>query len=446
MSLFLRFFRVAYEFAFQIGRYGFWRFLYFFVPSRERRRARIEKLRGKCLTDFLRHLGATYIKVGQILSSRPDLLPPYLTDELATLQDRVPPFPYLETEKMFQEELGRSIEQCFTEFDKTPIAAASVAQVHRAKLPNGQEVAVKVQRPGVEKQVERDLAILRFLAGIVELIPSARRMAFQEQVREFGAAIYAQLDFRIEAENNRRFTANFGSLPYVRVPKLVDEFCTKRILVMEFIRARKIADVLGTIRVPRREMALRLFKIYTKMAFEDFFIHADMHPGNILFDDDGNCYLLDVGLVNNVNQEYLPKFMRFNLAISQKDGPGVARAYVEEYGMHPRNYQEFETDCIAIMRSLDGKSAKEIEFGKYILEMFRMIRDHHLHLDPNVTLLNVAYITFEGMSRVFDPEFDIMQIYATEILRIISQPRWKDVFQRHFGKPQSPAAGRTATN
>lgn len=435
MRLTLRFFNVAFHITWHVVRYALLRLAHLFTLDKARRQEKNELLLGATIRALLQGLGATYIKLGQILSSRPDLLPPYITNELAILQDRVPPFPYAGVEQIFSEDFGKPIDDVFDKFTREPIAAASVAQVHEAFLKSGEHVAVKVRRPDIEKTVERDLSIMRFMAGLVEsVIPIARRMNFVAQTREFGDAIYAQLDFTIEAENNRRFHKNFESLPYVHIPRLYEEYCSKRVITMEFIDAVKIDEILDVIKVPRKDMAIRLFKVYTKMVFDDFFIHADLHPGNILFDDEGNCYILDLGLVNNVREDYLPTFLRFNLAISQRDGKGVARAYVEEYGIQPRDYDAFEADCVSILDELEGKNASDIEFAKYVLDMFKMIRRHHLHMDPNVTLLNVAYLTFEGMSRMFDPQMDVMSIYANEMMRVLAKPEWKDVFARHFGR------------
>ena len=442
MRLTLRFLNVAAHFWWHLSRYFVLRGVHLLTFDKAARQAKNNALLGSTIRKLLQGLGATYIKLGQILSSRPDILPPHITDELAILQDHVPPFPYEDVEIIVREDFGKTIPEIFTDFATEPIAAASVAQVHEAHLKSGERVAVKVRRPDIEKTVERDLSIMHAMASLIEaLIPIARRMNFVAQAHEFGSAIYAQLDFTIEADNNRLFTKNFTALPFVRVPKLYDQYCSKRVITMEFIDARKIGDILPVIEVPRKEMAIRLFKIYTKMAFDDFFIHADLHPGNMLFDKDGNCYLLDLGLVNKVSEDYLPTFLRFNLAISQKDGKGVARAYVEEYGIQPVDYAAFEADCCAVLDELEGKKAHEIEFSKHLLDMFRMIRQHRLHLDPNVTLLNVAYLTFEGMSRMFDPQMDIMSVYATEILRVLSQPRWAHVFKRHFGKAPEASVG-----
>ena len=447
MRLALRFLNVAFHMTWHIGRYFLLRAAHLFTFDKQARQLKNEALLGSTIRALLQSLGATYIKLGQILSSRPDLLPPYITEELAVLQDRVPPFPFEGVAQIFREDFSKNVDEIFDNFTREPIAAASVAQVHEAYLKSGERVAVKVRRPDIEKTVERDLSIMRFMAGLIEtLIPIARRMNFVAQTREFGDAIYAQLDFTVEADNNRRFHENFKELPYVHIPKLHEELCSKQVITMEFIDAVKIDDIVDVIKVPRKDMAIRLFKIYTKMVFDDFFIHADLHPGNILFDDEGNCYILDLGLVNNVREDYLPTFLRFNLAISQRDGKGVARAYVEEYGIQPKDYEAFEADCCSILDELEGKNASDIEFAKYVLDMFKMIRRHHLHMDPNVTLLNVAYLTFEGMSRMFDPQMDVFGIYATEIMRVLTQPKWKDVFQRHFGRAPQDADRQAAEN
>ena len=236
---------------------------------------------GECVLNLFRRLGATFIKVGQIMSTRPDLLPPHIIQALAKLQDDVGPFPFAQVRTTIEEDFGRELSSLFTEFSPLPIASASVAQVHKARLPSGELVAVKVRRPDIEELCTFDLGVMRLYARVLELIPSLRLLAPLDSVEQFGRAIRMQLDFTVEAQNNRRFTRNFATLPEVCLPRLYDDLCSRRVLVMEFIDGVKILDFKRSGVEPRR-LGLLGFRVMLKMIFADGFVHADLHPGNIL--------------------------------------------------------------------------------------------------------------------------------------------------------------------
>jgi len=246
-----------------------------------RRRAQRKAWFADRLRALLRGLGATYVKVGQIMSTRPDLLPPHVIAALETLQDDVGAFAYRHVERTFRDDFGRVPEEVFATFDRQPIASASVAQVHRATLPDGREVAVKVRRPRVEQIVEFDLGIMRALARVIALVPSFRLLAPVESVDEFGRAIRTQIDLTVEADNNRRFHRNFASMTDVGLPDLVPQLCSARVLTMTFVRGVKLMEHRKVGADPSR-LARIGFQLLLKMVFEDGFVHADLHPGNIL--------------------------------------------------------------------------------------------------------------------------------------------------------------------
>ncbi len=370
---------------------------------------------------LLQRMGATFIKLGQILSSRPDLLPADLINELKKLQDKVPPFPYRKVEATIRRSFGKSIEDIYSEFDKVPVAAASVAQVHRARLKSGEEVAVKVLRPDIRGHVDRDLAIAGFSAWILDHIPVIRLAQSGKQVAEFGDAIRAQTDLRVEADNNRRFQKNFADVKYVKIPKLFEEFCAEDVITMEFVRGYRIEEATkaGALALSHAEMAKRLFDVYIKMAFEDLFIHSDMHPGNLWFLPNGDVIMIDLGLTTAIKPSYLLSHYKVNFALWGLNSKKMAEALDEAYGF-PGNEQEYELfvkdidDVLALMR---GKSHSEIEFGAIMMRTFSLVFKWKMPFDSDATMISVAYATFEGMSKMFDPNFDVFAFLISQAPR-----------------------------
>ena len=276
------------------------------------------------VVDLFRQLGATFIKVGQIMSTRPDLIPEYVSSALAELQDHVGPFPFEDVVRAVEADLGRPLNSVYAEFAPVPIASASVAQVHKARLPDGRIVAVKVRRPDVVEICTFDLAVMRLWARLIARIPSISTLSPIETLDEFGRAVFAQLDFRIEASNNRRFRDNFKGHADVVFPDVVEALSGERVLTMSYIAGTKILSTRATRSDPKRVARLGLSTLM-KMIFEDGFVHADLHPGNIFITPDDKLALLDLGLVGELDEPHRKGFSRLFAAWAQRDGDGMAR-------------------------------------------------------------------------------------------------------------------------
>jgi ubiquinone biosynthesis protein len=360
---------------------------------------------ASCLVNLFRSLGATFIKVAQIMSTRPDLLPPHVIHALETLQDNVGPFPFRLVQRTLQEDLKNDV---FAEIAPVPIASASVAQVHKARLADGRVVAVKVRRPKIEQVVDFDLGVMRLGAQVMSLIPSIRLLAPVESVEEFGRGIRMQLDFTIEAANNRRFRANFAEDAEVLFPALVDELCTGRVLVMDFIEGEKVLNFRKTHSNPKK-LAEIGFRVLLKMIFEDGFVHADLHPGNILITRDSRVAILDLGLVGELDQAHKGAFARYFAAWAQGDGKTMAKI-MTEYSPSRKipDYAGFENAVIQFVQRYYGKRLGEVEVSKVFFDMMNILRKYRVRVNPTFTLVNIAIAVTEGIGKQLDPEVDLM--------------------------------------
>jgi ubiquinone biosynthesis protein len=389
------------------------------LAGRQRRQAWF----GACVLALFRSLGATFIKVGQIMSTRPDLLPPHVIQALEKLQDQVGPFAWAHVERTLREDFGQGPDELYASFERTPIASASVAQVHRACLHGGRVVAVKVRRPDLEKIVGFDLAVMRGVAGILSLVPSARLLAPVEQIEEFGRAIHAQLDFRIEAHNNRRFHELFRGDPDVIFPVLVDALSSERVLTMEFIEGEKILRFASTPHDPSR-LARLGFRTLLQMVFKDGFVHADLHPGNILLTNDDRVVLIDLGLVTEIPLDLRKPWIETFVALSQRDGAACARLF---YGYAPSvgatRYAAFERDVVEFLGRLYGKNLGEVEVGDAVSGMMNILRRHQVQVDPSFTVVHVALLVAEGLGKMLDPGIDLVGLAAPYLMQaMISAP------------------------
>jgi len=369
-----------------------------------------ERLQGETLAHLLQNLGATFIKFGQILSTRPDLLGPGIVRPLARLQDAVRPAPFSAIERVLREELDESKRARLREISPTPVAAASVAQVHRASLSSGESVALKVQRPEAARQVDRDLAILSFWARVLDRFEAVRMLSLPGAVERFGEALHGQLDFRKEAANNRRFAQNFEDIPNVGVPALFDDLCTERVLTMEFVEGVKATEP-EKVGGDRSKLARLGGECVLKMVFHDGFVHADLHPGNMILTPDDHLVLLDLGMVSDIPRDLLRPFVETFMALSQQNGAECARLfYVHAPRVKRTNYAAFEADVVRQLQGLYGKTLGEVEVSSTVSGMMNVLRKHRVQIDPAFTVVNIALLVAEGLGKQLDPSIDLVQL------------------------------------
>lgn len=396
--------------------YGARRFARLFrgkLPTDER-----ERMRGEVMARAFERLGATFIKFGQILSTRPDLLGPGYIEPLSRLQDRVK----AESPRAIRRALARELPgRTFARFDATPIAAASVAQVHRAWLPTGEEVAVKIQRPGVERLVTGDVALLRFWARVVNLIPSMRPLSLPGALAHFGAALEGQLDFEAEARNNRTFAANFAGVDGLDVPRLHPDWCTRRVLTMELVHGVKGSEP-EKVGGDRARLARLGATAILKMVFTDGFVHADLHPGNIILTDDGRVVMIDLGMIARIPPELMRPWLLTFLALGQQNGAEVARLlYVYSPDVAPLDYDTYERECVTWFARWAGKPLGEIEASVVVTGVMDILRRYRIRVDPSFTVVHVAMLVAEGLGKQLDPGLDIVQLALPVIVQAMAK-------------------------
>ncbi len=404
-----------------LARYGVGRIAAVFVRDREARRRRVARLGGRLLRSALTRLGATFIKLGQVMSTRPDLFEPELIDELRLLQDRLPPFPGRQARAMIEAELEAPVGELFARFEDAPVAAASVAQVHRAELRDGTAVAVNVLRPDVRRKTDRDAAILLVLARLaMRLHPHARHADLAGHLEHFVDGVRAQTDLRTEAENYARFRANFDGFEGVSFPKVYPELSGERVMTMEFVRGRKV-DTLA--RGEHPEVATRLRNAFLKMLFEDGFLHADMHPGNLLITADGTVAIFDVGLCKHLGEELLVQYIDFNRCLVM----GTTADYIRHlrtyhsYAEGSIDWDNLERDVDELREKFNGKTASELEFGALIEHVFAVGRHHGIRPVPDMTLMMVGLVTAEGIGKQLDPASDSFGEVARYLMPILAK-------------------------
>jgi len=370
------------------------------------------------LASLLVALGATFVKVGQIMSTRPDLFPPHIIRALTRLQDDVGAFAWKHVERTIVEDLGASPAELFASFDPTPVASASVAQVHRAKLASGEEVAVKVRRPGLDDLVGFDLAVMKLFAGVIAIVPSIRLLAPVESIEQFGQAIRAQIDLRIEAENNRRFAANFAGDPDVGFPALHDGLCSRRVLTMSFVHGVKVLAAPAKLGADPTRLARVGFRTLLKMVFADGFVHADLHPGNILVDEHGKVVILDLGLTAQLDEAARRAFAQFFAGWAGGNGAVMARLMSDlSPASRVADYAAYEREVVEFVGRYHGKALGEVQVSTVAFDMFHILRRHRVRVNPVYTMCNVAIAVTEGIGKQLDPSLDLVQealpIFAT---------------------------------
>jgi ubiquinone biosynthesis protein len=380
--------------------------LYDLRPASERR--------GERLRRALETLGPIFVKFGQVLSTRRDLLPVDVADELARLQDQVPPFASALSVAEIERSLGRRIADVFSDFQETPVASASIAQVHLARLHDGREVAIKVLRPGVEAAIRKDVALLQTGASLATLFAEGRRLKPREVVAEFARHLEEELDLMREAANASQLRRNFERSPLLAIPEVYWELCSQRVMVMERMHGVPISRIaeLEARGVDLKAIARAGVEIFFTQVFRDGFFHADMHPGNILVGTQGDMHgryiALDFGIVGTLT-EYDKNYLAQNfIAFFNRDYHRVALAHLEA-GWVPSGTRvdQFEAAIRAVCEPIFARPLKEIYFGKLLLRLFQTSRRFNVEIQPQLVLLQKTLLNIEGLGRQLDPDLDL---------------------------------------
>jgi len=378
---------------------------------------------GKRLVAALTELGPTFVKLGQILSTRTDLLPESIINELTTLQSNVEALPFSEIEVQLVKHLGADYRERFASLDEQPLASASIAQVHRATLEGGEEVVLKIQRPGVRPKIESDLGILYAVAGWAEeAIDEAQAMDLRGIITGFTKSISQELDFKIEARNLERFDRNFAEIERVTFPKVYDELTTTEVLCMEFLQGLKFSDVIAA-GESNDEVVEVYFDVAYKMLFHDGFFHGDLHPGNVLMLPDGRLGVLDCGMVGRLSPAMKDKLIDILWAVLNEDLEAVARSFWALSIRHGQvDYQAFETDVIEISeRYIVGLPLSEIQIGTLFREIVGGAAKHQVRMPTDFTMMFKAIITTEGMAKAIAPDLDPVELARPYIEQMVTQ-------------------------
>ncbi len=383
------------------------------------------------LASDLEKLGPTFIKLGQLLSTRGDLLPePYL-EALARLQDQIEPFSFDEVEQIVSSELGGRISKLFAEFDREPAAAASLAQVHRARMRDGRMVVVKVQRPGVREIIVKDLEALEEITEFIDAHTEiGKRYEFSNMLSELRQSLLRELDFQTEAGNLRRLRSSLREFERILIPEPIEDFTTSRVLTMDYIAGKKI-----TILSPLRMMELdgpglseELFRAYLKQILVDGFFHADPHPGNVFITDDDRIAILDLGMVGHISGSFQENLLRLLLAISEGRGDEAADVSMKMGEPKPNfDKRDFEHRVANLVAQHSDATLNQIDAGHVVLEITRISADCWFRLPPEFTLIAKALLNLDRVVYTLFPDFDPNEIIRDEATSILTRQLVKSI-------------------
>lgn len=362
------------------------------------------------LPNELERLGPTFVKVGQLLSSRADLLPERYLKSLARLQDKVKPFSFREVEAIVEQELGTKISKAFSFFDHEPLAAASLGQVHKAALHDGRPVVVKIQRPGIHKQIEEDFAALDEIARLLERHTDfGRRYQLDKMLNEFATSIAHELDYRREATNLEILGENMREFPRIRVPQPINDYTTHKILTMEFVEGIKVTELspLTRLDLDGTGLAEELFQAYLKQVLNDGVFHADPHPGNIFVTSDNRIALLDLGMVGHttpVLQEHLLKLL---LAVSEGDSDTAGDVAIRISSTTEHfDESQFRHRLSQLIAEQQNSKLHELDLGRALLELTRAAGETGLYVPIELTMLGKTLLQLDQIGQILAPEFD----------------------------------------
>ena len=396
----------------------------FAVPDVEMT-AKNGKARPEDLADDLEAMGPTFIKLGQVLSSRPDLLPAPYVKALSRLQDTVKPFSFADVERIVQSELGARLSKAFLNFESEPLAAASLGQVHRALLRDGREVVVKVQRPGIRDQIAEDFEVIEELVAFLDNhTVLARRYQFDKILQEFQRTLLHELDYQREASNLKNIAANLREFPRIRVPLPIDDYTTRSVLTMEYVTGRKITKLtpLARTELDGAGLAEELFKAYLKQVLVDGLFHADPHPGNVYLTDCQEIALLDLGMVGHISPGMQERLIRLLIAVAEgrSDEAGTIAISISEQ-TDRFDEVEFRRHLGALINEQKDSALAEIEVGTVILQVSRSAAETGLFVPSDLSLLGKTLLQLDQVGRTLDPHFNPNEAIRRNVTEILNQ-------------------------
>jgi ubiquinone biosynthesis protein len=378
---------------------------------------------GKRLVKALTTLGPTWVKFGQILSTRPDILPESIIVELASLQDNVEAVPFEEIAGQLQRNLGKDWRSKFSSFSETPLASASIGPVHEAVLQDGQRVVLKIQRPGIRPKIESDVHILHSVAGYLEeAFEEAHIMDLRGMVRDFAKSLAQELDYTVEANNMERFRRNFAESPDIKIPDVHRELSTEQVLTMEFVDGKKFDQVIAEGRAPD-DLVRTYFNVAYKMLFIDGFFHGDLHPGNVLLTSEGKLGLLDCGMVGRLAPSRKDKVVDIIHAVINEDLELLARTFFQlAIPQGPVDYAAFEADCIALAEQyLVGVPLSQIQIGELFQQLVSGAARHSVRMPTDFTMMFKAILTTEGLAKAIAPDVDPIELARPFITQMVTE-------------------------
>ncbi|MGE5844142.1 MAG: ABC1 kinase family protein, partial [Syntrophaceae bacterium] len=362
------------------------------------------------LADDLEAMGPTYVKLGQLLASRPDMLPDAYIRALARLQDKVKPFPYEQVEEIVAAELGVRISKAFSRFDSAPIAAASLGQVHAAALRDGREVVVKVQRPDIAKKIAEDFEVLEQIAEFLEAhTEMGKKYRLLDVLEEFRITIKNELDYEREAQNLVSMGKNLDEFELIQVPQPVPDYTTRRVLTMDYVRGRKITTLspLARLDVDGRVLAEELFKAYLRQVLVTGLFHADPHPGNVFLTDDGRIALLDLGMVGHTTPAMQQNLLKILIAISESKSEDAAKVILEiSETTEEFDAAAFNKRIAQLVVDSQVQGIHQINVGRILLEATRTATELGLFVPSELSVLGKTLLQLDEVGKILDPEFD----------------------------------------
>ena len=395
----------------------------FFTPKAED--VRSHRSTPERLRLALEELGPTFVKLGQLMSTRADWFPDEWSTEFKKLQDKVPPFPFEQVRELVEKELGKPLTEVYASFDITPVASASIAQVHFATLKDGRELAVKVRRPEIGKILDSDISIMYVIANlIVKYVPDWARFRPVEVVREFHKTIRQELDFTIEATRADRFRRNFKDDPEAYFPRVYWEYSSKKVLTMERISGIPIdeAEALKDAGFDLKEIAERGVRVFFRQALGDGFFHADMHPGNVFVGSKGEIIHVDFGIVGQIDDELRTYLARLLYYLMKRDFKAMAKIHRDMGLIGPNvDIREFEDALIDIAEPIFGKPLAEINVSALLWKLIETAKRFDMHMQPNLLLLQKSMVVVEGVGRELYPKLNVWAVARPFIFKLMKK-------------------------